>query len=92
MPNPADSTSKQPETNSPVPAKRSFFLTGLPLFVLAHGAHHLITALHQPMLPYMQQEFKLDYTKVGAITSAFSISGGFSLDSHSATTRGTHAR
>ena len=37
-----------------------------------------MTALHQPMLPYMQQEFRLNYTKAAAITSAFSISGGLS--------------
>ncbi len=64
--------------NTDVPKKRSFFLTSLPFFVLAHAAHHLITALHQPMLPYMQQEFKLNYAKAAAITSAFSISGGAS--------------
>ncbi len=75
---PVKSTASQPENKQEALKQRSFFLTGLPLFVLAHGAHHLITALHQPMLPYMQQEFKLDYTKVGAITSAFSISGGVS--------------
>ncbi|NLA75184.1 MAG: MFS transporter, partial [Deltaproteobacteria bacterium] len=47
-------------------------------FIIAHMAHHLLTALPQPMLPYMQQEFKLNYTKAAAITSAFSISGGLS--------------
>ena len=57
------------------PKRRSFFLTSLPFFVLAHGAHHLMTALHQPMLPYMQQEFHLNYTQAAAITSAFAISG-----------------
>lgn len=69
---------KQSSPNTGDMKNRSFFLTGLPLFVLAHGAHHLMTALHQPMLPYMQQEFNLNYTKSAAITSAFSISGGAS--------------
>jgi FSR family fosmidomycin resistance protein-like MFS transporter len=76
--NPADTTSKQPAEGAGVPKKHSFFLTTLPFFVIAHGAHHLMTALHQPMLPYMQQEFKLNYTKAATITSAFSISGGLS--------------
>lgn len=74
----SDITSQQPEKSTTEPKQRSFFLTSLPLFVLAHGAHHLMTALHQPMLPYIKQEFGLDYTKVGAITSAFAISGGAS--------------
>lgn len=66
------------KTTGSAPKQRSFFLISLPFFVLAHAAHHLITALHQPMLPYMQQEFKLNYAKAAAITSAFSISGGVS--------------
>ncbi|MGD9162273.1 MAG: MFS transporter [Desulfobacteraceae bacterium] len=76
--NPVEATASQTENRPGAPKQRSFFLTALPLFVLAHGAHHLITALHQPMLPYMQQEFKLNYTKAATITSAFSISGGLS--------------
>ncbi|MFC1840191.1 nitrate/nitrite transporter [Thermodesulfobacteriota bacterium] len=74
----SDLNSQQPEKSTPEPKQRSFFLTSLPFFVLAHAAHHLMTALHQPMLPYMQQEFKLNYSKAAAITSAFSISGGAS--------------
>ena len=55
---------------------RSFFLTSLPFFILAHAAHHLLTALPQPLLPYMQQEFGLNYTRSAAITSAFALSSG----------------
>ena len=76
--NPVESTTDQPENKSGASKQRSFFFTGLPLFILAHGAHHLMTALHQPMLPYMQQQYKLNYTRAAAITSAFSISGGLS--------------
>ncbi len=61
-----------------VPKERSFFLTSLPFFVLAHGAHHMMTALHQPLLPYMHQEFNLNYAQAAVITSAFAISGGAS--------------
>lgn len=56
--------------------KRSFFLTSLPLFILAHAAHHVLTALPQPMLPYIQQEFGLNYARSAAITSAFALSSG----------------
>ena len=58
------------------PKKRSFLLTSLPFFILAHATHHLLTALPQPMLPYIQEEFKLNYTQSAAITSAFSLSSG----------------
>ena len=59
------------------PAKqRSFFLTSLPFFILAHATHHILTALPQPMLPYIQQEFKLNYTESAAVTSAFALSSG----------------
>ena len=56
--------------------QRSFILTALPFFILAHAAHHLLTALPQPMLPYMQQEFGLNYTMSAAIISAFALSSG----------------
>lgn len=55
---------------------RSFILTSLPFFILAHAAHHLLTALPQPMLPYMQEEFGLNYTRSAAIISAFALSSG----------------
>ncbi|MFH1489526.1 MAG: MFS transporter, partial [Pseudomonadota bacterium] len=59
------------------PSKQhSFFLTALPFFILAHATHHLLTALPQPLLPYIQQEFKLNYTKSAAVTSAFALSNG----------------
>ncbi|MBN2062589.1 MAG: MFS transporter [Deltaproteobacteria bacterium] len=56
--------------------QRSFFLTALPVFILAHATHHLLTALPQPLLPHVQQEFSLNYTKSAAITSAFALSNG----------------
>jgi MFS family permease len=40
---------------------------------LAHFTHHLLTALPQPMLPYIQQEFNLNMTKSAIVTSSFSL-------------------
>ena len=50
--NPVDNATKQNENSPDAPKKRSFFFTSLPFFIVAHGAHHLLTALPQPMLPY----------------------------------------
>jgi MFS family permease len=71
-------SSEQTGKKSDAPKTRSFFLTSLPYFVLAHATHHILTALPQPMLPYMKKEFNLNYTEAATITSAFSISGGLS--------------
>lgn len=76
--NPVDTTSARTENDTDAPRQRSFFLTSLPFFIIAHAAHHLLTALPQPMLPYMQQEFKLSNSMAGGVTSAFAISGGLS--------------
>lgn len=48
----------------------------LPLFVLAHFAHHLLTALAVPLLPFIRTEFSLDYTQSGLVISAFTLSYG----------------
>ncbi|HET6477547.1 MAG TPA: MFS transporter [Dehalococcoidales bacterium] len=45
----------------------------MPLFVLAHLSHHLVTALPVPLLPYIRDEFALDYTRAGFLISAFSV-------------------
>jgi MFS family permease len=76
--NQVDNNVKQQGTNADTPKVHSFSILSLIYFVIAHAAHHLLTALPQPMLPYIQQEFKLNYTKAATITSAFSISGGAS--------------
>ena len=49
----------------------------LPLFVLAHFGHHLLTALPVPLLPMIRSDFGLDYTKAGLVVSAFNIAYGF---------------
>ncbi len=52
-------------------------LSGLvPLFVLAHFSHHLVTALPPPLLPYIRDAFALDYTRAGFIISAFGVAYG----------------
>lgn len=48
----------------------------LPLFVLAHFAHHLLTALPVPLLPMIRGGFGLTYTQSGLLVSAFSLTYG----------------
>ena len=57
---------------------RSLYSGLLPLFVLAHFAHHLLTALPVPLLPMIRRSFDLDYTRAGFVVSALSLSWGFS--------------
>ena len=54
----------------------SFFSGLLPLFVITHFAHHLLTALLVPLLPMIRTEFAIDYTQSGLLISAFSLSYG----------------
>ena len=55
---------------------RQLFTGTLWLFVLSHFSHHLITALIVPLLPYIRNDFGLDYTQSGFVISAFSLSYG----------------
>lgn len=50
----------------------------VPLFIVAHFAHHLVTALPAPLLPFVRDEFALDYTQAGLLISAFSLAYGTS--------------
>jgi len=50
----------------------------LALFALAHFMHHLLTALQVPLLPFIRDEFTLDYTQAGVVTAAFNIPYGIS--------------
>jgi len=52
---------------------RYLFSGVIPLFALAHLSHHLVTALPAPLLPYIRDEFALDYTHAGFIISAFGV-------------------
>lgn len=48
----------------------------VPLFVLAHFGHHLLTALPIPLLPLIRSDFALDYTQSGLVVSAFVLAYG----------------
>lgn len=48
----------------------------MPLFVLAHFAHHLLTALPTPLLPFIRDEFNLDYTQSSLVVTAFVLAYG----------------
>ncbi len=61
---------------SPISRFLSFFPGLLPLFVLAHFCHHLLTALPIPLLPMIRSDFALDYTQSGWVISAFNLSYG----------------
>ena len=53
-----------------------FFGSILPLFVLAHFTHHVITAIAAPLLPLIRTNFSLSYTQSGVLLSAFTIAYG----------------
>ncbi len=55
---------------------RLLFSGLLPLFVLAHFGHHLLTALPIPLLPMIRSDFALDYTQSGWVVSAFNLAYG----------------
>jgi len=57
---------------------RSFwpFQRFLTMFVLAHFAHHLVNALLIPLLPFIRNDFVLNYTQAGFVMSAFILSYG----------------
>jgi len=55
-----------PKGNATKYRRCSLIFSGLlPLFALAHFAHHLLTALPVPLLPMIRSDFGLDYTQSG---------------------------
>jgi MFS family permease len=50
----------------------------LVLFTLGHLSHHLLTALPVPLMPFIRDDFSLDYAQSGLLLSVFSISYGMS--------------
>ena len=54
----------------------SFIRGSLPWFIMAHFAHHLLTALPQPLLPAIRSEFHLSYPQVSLVTTVFALAGG----------------
>jgi MFS family permease len=57
---------------------RTIFLGLVPLFVIAHTGHHIVSALLTPLLPFIRSDFSLDYTRVGMLVSAYSLAYGVS--------------
>jgi len=55
---------------------RTLFSSILPLFVLAHFTHHVITAIAAPLLPLIRSSFALNYAQSGLLLSAFTVSYG----------------
>jgi len=48
------------------------------LFVAAHTMHHIVSAMLTPLLPFIRDEFTLDYTQVGVLASAYNLAYGLS--------------
>ena len=46
--------------------------------MVAHFSHHVIAALLQPLLPFIRDDFALDYTQAGWVVSAYTLAYGFS--------------
>ena len=44
--------------------------------MLAHFSHHVLGALLPPLLPFIRDDFALDYTQAGWVVSAFALSYG----------------
>jgi len=44
--------------------------------VLAHFSHHVLTALPVPLLPFIRDDFGLDYTQAGLVIAAFNLAYG----------------
>jgi FSR family fosmidomycin resistance protein-like MFS transporter len=49
----------------------------LPLFVMGHFSHHVLTAITVPLIPFIRSAFDLDYTQSGLVISAFTLAYGF---------------
>ncbi len=57
--------------------KRHAMLGGmLPLFVMGHFSHHVMTALTVPLIPFIRGSFNLDYAASGLVVSAFTLAYG----------------
>ena len=48
----------------------------VPLFMLAHFAHHLLNALPIPLLPFIRSDLALNYTQAGLLVSVFYVTYG----------------
>jgi len=48
----------------------------MPLFILGHFSHHLLTSITVPLIPFIRSAFDLDYTQSGLVISAFTMAYG----------------
>jgi predicted MFS family arabinose efflux permease len=55
---------------------RRFIPGWLALFTIGHFSHHLLTALPVPLLPFIRDDFSLDYARAGLLVSVFSVAYG----------------
>ena len=55
---------------------KSLYTGMLPLLVLAHAMHHLLTTLLIPLMPMIRNEFLFDYTQSGLLLSVFNLTYG----------------
>ncbi|MBA7469035.1 Multidrug resistance protein MdtG [subsurface metagenome] len=46
--------------------------------VVAHFSHHLLTALLVPLIPFIRDDFSLDYAHAGLLVTAFTVAYGIS--------------
>jgi len=49
----------------------------LPLFIMGHFSHHVLTTVTVPLIPFIRSAFDLDYTQSGLVVSAFTLAYGF---------------
>jgi MFS family permease len=74
-------TKKLPETIARIKQTPGLVVSSsglLPLFMLAHFAHHTVNSLAVPLLPMIRQDFGLDYTRSGLLVAALTVPYGLS--------------
>jgi MFS family permease len=48
----------------------------IPLFIVGHFSHHVLTSITIPLIPFIRSTFDLDYTQSGLVISAFTLACG----------------
>lgn len=48
----------------------------IPLFIMGHFSHHILTTVTVPLIPFIRSDFNLDYTQAGFVVSAFTLAYG----------------
>jgi len=56
---------------------RAVFGGMIPLFIVGHFSHHVLTSITVPLIPFIRSAFALDYTQSGLVISAFTLACGF---------------